>query len=65
MLNNYISILWFVEDVQEVRPDLDDEQAYEVLLCVKANHDATLGINWDVLAITAEWAYPIRDRGNE
>jgi len=46
-----IALIWSIEDVQEVRPDLTDEQAWEVLQQVKNDHDATLGVTWDTL----EW----------
>ena len=45
---------WSVEDVQEVRPDLTDEQAWEVLRQVERRHDATIGITWDTLEWVAE-----------
>lgn len=53
-----IAIVWSVADVLEVRPDLTEDQAYEVLQTAKNKHDANLGINWDVLAIHAEWEFP-------
>ena len=52
--NQTITVIWHIEDVQMVRPDLDAEQAYEVLTAVKRNHDATIGINWDVLSTIAD-----------
>lgn len=53
-----ISIIWNVEDVQEVAPNLTDEQAYEVLLLCKKNHDANYGITWETLEAHAEILYP-------
>jgi len=47
-----IALIWSIKDVQEGRPDLTDEQAWEVLQQVKNDHDATLGVTWDTL----EWA---------
>jgi hypothetical protein len=47
-----IALGWSVEDVQQVRPDLSDEQAWQVLQRVERKHDATLGVTWDTL----EWA---------
>jgi len=47
-----IALIWSVEDVQELRPDLTDDQAWEVLLEVQRHHDAELGVNW----LTLEWA---------
>jgi len=49
-----IALLWSVEDVQEVRPDLTEEQAWEVLRQVKRNHDANIGVNWYTLEWNAE-----------
>lgn len=53
-----IEIVWSTEDVQEVRPDLDESQAYEVLIAAKKNHDSTTGINWDVLEGWADYLFP-------
>jgi hypothetical protein len=49
-----IAAIWGIEDVQEIRPDLTDEQAWEVLQYAGGSHDATIGIDWDVLACHAE-----------
>lgn len=49
-----IAIYWHIDDVQEVAPDLTDDQAREVLRRAKHYHDATIGINWDVLACHAD-----------
>ena len=49
-----VAIGWVIEDVQSVRPDLTDDQARQVLQAVERNHDATIGINWDVLDYHAE-----------
>ena len=38
-----ITIVWHIEDVQSIRPDLTDEQASDVLVCSQDNHDATVG----------------------
>jgi len=56
-----IAIVWSVADVLEVRPDLDEDQAYEVLQIAKDEHDANIGINWDVLSIHAEWKFPEKE----
>ncbi len=44
-----IADIWCIEDVQEVRPDLTEDQCWEVLEATRRYHDATIGINWDVL----------------
>jgi hypothetical protein len=40
--------------VQEIAPDLTDDQVREVLRRAKHYHDATIGISWDVLAFHAD-----------
>ena len=49
-----IAAIWCIEDVQEVRPDLSDDQAWEVLRKVERRHDATIGLTWDTLEMTAK-----------
>ena len=56
-LNLLISV-WNIEDIQQVRPDLNDEQAWEVLQLAERRHDAEHGINWDILSIHADDLYP-------
>lgn len=53
-----IFIEWCIDDVKEVREDLDDDQAMEVLEFVKDKHDATMGITWDTLEYAADYLYP-------
>jgi hypothetical protein len=43
---------WNVDDVQQQRPDLNHEQACEVLALIADNFDAHIGINWYVI----DWA---------
>ena len=49
-----IAAIWCIEDVQAVRPDLTDDQAWEVLQEAQRKQDATMGISWDTLEILAE-----------
>ena len=49
-----ITIKWHVDDVLSVRPDLTKDQAREVLYTVDLNHDASIGISWEVIEIIAE-----------
>ena len=58
MQNRAISVVWDTGDVQQVRPDLNDEQALEVLHAVKHSHDANNGITWDTLEYAAERLFP-------
>jgi hypothetical protein len=48
-----IAAVWSVEDVQENRPDLSDDAAWQVLQSVEDDHDCNYGITWDTLRITA------------
>lgn len=50
----YISIHWWIEDVQEVAQEkfdknLSDDDAFKVLQFARSTHNACVGINWDVL----------------
>lgn len=53
-----IEISWHIDDIKEVRPDLTDAQAHEVLDHTKDQHDASIGITWDVLTIHADHLFP-------
>lgn len=48
-----IADIWGIEDVQSIRPDLNPERAWEVLVLVKDNHDCNYGITWETIKITA------------
>ena len=52
-----IATVWSVEDVQEIRPDLTEDQCWEVLEQAKKHHDAGIGINWSVLECHAEMLF--------
>jgi len=54
-----IEISWHIDDVKELRPDLSDAQAREVLKRAKDQHDASIGINWEVLAFHADHLFPV------
>ena len=56
-----INITWSIEDVLEVRPDLTDEQAMEVLEQVENNHDADVGVSWETLEMWADSLFPDRN----
>jgi hypothetical protein len=53
-----IAIIWDVEDVQMLRPDLDDYQAMTVLDAVQNGHDANIGVNWDLIQFWIDNIYP-------
>ena len=44
-----VAIIWSVEDVVSVCPNLTPEQAIQVLRLVKKHHNACDGVNWDVI----------------
>ncbi len=58
MKDDFIVIKWHIEDVLQQRPDLTDDQARAVLKELENDHDATVGINWDVIDCTAQSMYP-------
>ncbi len=61
-----IAIIWCIEDVIEVRPDLNEDQCWQVLQNVDRHHDATIGVNWDVLDCVASILFGgAPDGGNE
>jgi hypothetical protein len=53
-----ISISWHVDDVLEQCPSLSRVEALDVLHTLKHRHDATIGINWEVIEIVAQSCYP-------
>ena len=54
-----IAISWCVEDVlamaEYLGVTLTEEQCIEVLRMVEDEHDADIGVNWDVLRATVQW----------
>lgn len=54
-----ISIKWCTDDVLDDHSHLTIEQADKVLQALKDNHDAGIGINWEVISDTVESMYPI------
>jgi len=53
-----IALIWDVDDVKVVRPDLTDDEALDVLERVKSKHDATMGVSWDTLECWADMLFP-------
>jgi len=56
-----IGIIWCIEDVRGLRPDLSDEKAWEVLQQVEDIHDAEWGISWTTLQTVADDLFPKPD----
>ena len=56
-LPNEIKIVWSVDDVKSIAADLTDDECRQVLSLAEKYHDATVGINWDVLEV---WVDKVR-----
>jgi len=56
--SNSVAIIWEIEDVKNIRPDLNDDECLEVLNFADRKHDAELGISWDTLEYHADYLYP-------
>jgi hypothetical protein len=52
-----IAHIWSIEDVRGIRPDLSEEQAWEVLQAANDSHEADIGINRSVLECHAEMLF--------
>jgi len=52
-----IARIWGIEDMQGIRPDLSEEQAWEVLQAAEDSHEADIGINCSVLECHAEMLF--------
>ena len=55
--SNSIAIIWCLDDVKQVRPDLNDEQCLDVLRYADRKHDASMGITYDTLEFAADYLY--------
>jgi hypothetical protein len=55
-----VAVIWCVEDVQSVRPDLNDDQAWKVLQRCRHVHDCEVGFNWLLIEIVADDLFPPR-----
>lgn len=51
-MENQISINWSIDDILSVDKTLTQSEARMVLYMLKHNHDASVGINWDVIQDT-------------
>ncbi len=52
--NRQIAHIWGTDDVQDVRPDLDEDQAWQVLRDVEKRLDSQYGISWGTIEIIAD-----------
>lgn len=58
---NWITIRWHIDDVKEVRPDLTDDQARQVLQQVLCCHDCNCGVSWETLQAVADEMFPDKE----
>ena len=61
LMANYlgIAVFWTAEDVRLIRPDLSDEEAFEVLSEVNDNYDPASGITSTTIKATADELFSI------
>lgn len=55
-----LMVVWNLEVVQDIRPDLTDRQAAEVLHTVAQSHNPAIGINLRLIEEAASKLYPVR-----
>jgi hypothetical protein len=53
-----VAVTWSIEDVQGVRPDLSDDQAWDVLQEAIDKHDAEYGFTWGFIEFMADELFP-------
>lgn len=53
-----IAQVWGTDDVRQLRPDLDDDQAWSVLRAVADRLDCNVGITCNTIEIIADELYP-------
>jgi hypothetical protein len=56
-----IAVIWSIEDVKAVRPNLTDAQSIQVLEECERCHDADTGINWETVRYHANDLFPEAD----
>ncbi|MBX3436111.1 MAG: hypothetical protein KF861_01380 [Planctomycetaceae bacterium] len=59
-----VAVIWCVEDVQSLRPDLDEEESWHVLQRCRKVHDCNHGLTWDLIQYVADDLYPTKDEGD-
>tara|TARA_R100000388_G_C7113682_1_gene97758 strand:- start:11 stop:265 length:255 start_codon:yes stop_codon:yes gene_type:complete len=57
-----ISIIWEVNDVLTQNALLTREEAMDVLEYIDNNHDANIGVTWEVIQYAIEYRYPEKDK---
>jgi len=54
----YIQIRWTTGDVLLARPDLTEDQAWEVLKAIENESNHKIEVNWDTVGAMSTWLYP-------
>ncbi|MFV0443449.1 MAG: hypothetical protein ACK5Q5_07750 [Planctomycetaceae bacterium] len=60
-----IAVVWSIEDVQSLRPDLTDDQAWEVLQIAERQHDCEQGLNWETFEVIADDVFPVAEADDD
>jgi hypothetical protein len=53
-----IQIAWTTDDVQLARPDLTENQSWEILKSIQNENNHHIEVNWDTIGGMATWLYP-------
>ncbi len=54
-----IAVTWGLGDVQFMRPELDEDQAWQVLQACMATHDRDLGMTYQFILGVANRLFPV------
>ena len=53
-----VAEIWSIEDVQSVRPNLNEDQSWEVLQRCQRVHDCNVGFTWLLIEMVADDLFP-------
>lgn len=53
-----VAIIWCIADVRETRPDLNEDQSWQVLQACYRQHDCTVGFTWEHIECVADSLFP-------
>ena len=53
-----VAVIWSTDDVQDIRPDLTDDQAWRVLQNCRRVHDCEVGFSWLLIETVADDLFP-------
>ena len=49
-----ISIIWCVDDLRQLGYECTDKQGSKILSQIERQHDANIGVNWDIVEFYCE-----------